>query len=201
MVPTFAVLTARHRFLRMPAAAPSLAAGDAQIEAAMALHLPFVWRVLRRFGLSRLEAEEAAREVFAAFAARRGSARRHAQVEVLARSTVLVAQARRRLRGPWALVPANDVVPCETEDSLLCESLVLIDGALDQLDPTDRAIFVFTELEGLKCARVASVLGLPPALVAFRRRRARTRFTVAATRVVRDLMRARPFDAQRNCSY
>jgi DNA-directed RNA polymerase specialized sigma24 family protein len=186
MVRTFAVLAAaRHRSSRSPGSTtttPTITARDAQTRAAMGRHLPFVWRVLRRSGLSRLEAEEAVREVFATIATRGTILSGHAELEALARTALSAAGARRRVRGPWALLPANDVIPCEMDDSRLRESLRLIDSALDELDPTDRAIFVLTELEGLKCVQVAAVLDLPAALVLLRRRLARKRFNTAAHR-------------------
>src|SRR6187402_110715 len=90
MVRNFALLAAQARSPASAGKAPLIQAEDARIRAAVARHLPFVWRVLRRGGLSPAEAEEGAREVFARLAQRGKGTGQRAELVFLARTALRI---------------------------------------------------------------------------------------------------------------
>lgn len=176
------VPASRSSRLRSPRAS---AAFEERLARALERHLPFVWRVLRRMGLSSSEAGRALGDVFAVLAAQ-------AQVSQLAERATLAGAAVRVASKPptGRQAPASAADPCDAEmlpwDEALAlrDSLLLIDGALGTLPVAERAVFVLIELEGMTRDQVAAALGLSRRAVSARLSQARWAFDAAARRAL-----------------
>jgi DNA-directed RNA polymerase specialized sigma24 family protein len=170
--------------LRSPRAS---AAFEERLARALERHLPFVWRVLRRMGLSSSEGRRALDDVFGVLA-------EQAPVSRLAERALLAGAAVRLASKPPSVrqVPALTADPCDAEvlqwdDALaLRDSLRLIDGALGTLPVAERAVFVLIELEGMTRDQVAAALELSRRAVSARLSQARAAFDVAARRALAD---------------
>jgi RNA polymerase sigma-70 factor (ECF subfamily) len=149
-------------------------------------HRPFVWRVLRRLGLSSGEATRALDEVFGVL----GDGLRFArsvQLWILAGAAVRVAEQRRRTssRPPAPEAEPFDAEALPPEEArALRDSLLLIDGALGALDAAQRAVFVLVELEGMTLDQVAAALEMSRRMTAARLNEARVTFDLAARRLM-----------------
>ncbi len=169
-------------------------ADAARLRAAMRDHLPLVWRVLRRLGLSDWDADEAAQDVFLVLFRRLDDVPVRAQRSFLISTALRVASDRRRSAAARALAPLDPELPSA---GLLQDELValrrardLLDEALGALNPEQRAVFVLVEMEELGGPEVAQVLGIPPGTVASRLRKARQVFDTAIRRMrLRELRR------------
>ena len=160
---------------------------EERIARALQRYLPFVWRVLRRMGLSRTEATRALSHVFGALA-EQPRVPRPTELSILVGAAVRLASNRRRPRS--LRQPESEAEPCDAEtlpwqDALeLRDSLLLIDGALGALHAAQRAVFVLVELEGMTRGQVAAALELPRRTVSARLERARQEFGLAARRLL-----------------
>jgi DNA-directed RNA polymerase specialized sigma24 family protein len=153
---------------------------------ALEQHRPFVWRVLRRLGLSRGEATRALDEVFGALGDEPRFAR-PAQLSILAGAAVRVAGQRRRNSARPPVLEAEpfdaEALPGE-EARALRDSLLLIDGALSALDTAERAAFVLIELEGMTLDQLAAALEMSPRMASAQLNQARVKFDLAARRLI-----------------
>lgn len=152
----------------------------------MAQHRPFVWRVLRRLGLSSREATRALDEVFGVLV---GQPRfpRPAQLSILAGAAVRVAGRRRRTSSHQPVLetePFDARASSREEARALRDSLLLIDGALSALDTAQRAVFVLIELEGMRLDQVAAALEISPRMTSTRLEQARVKFDLSARRLM-----------------
>jgi RNA polymerase sigma factor (sigma-70 family) len=149
-------------------------------------HRPFVWRVLRRLGLSSGEANGALDEVFRVLA-EKPSVSRPDKLSILAGAAVRVARQRRRTSSQ---PPVPEAEPFDAEAlpraqaRALRDSLLLIDGALRALDAAQSAIFVLMELEGMTRDQVAAALEISPRMASARLNQARVEFDLAARRLI-----------------
>jgi RNA polymerase sigma-70 factor, ECF subfamily len=172
-----------------PAPAPSkarLRSRSPRAATAVEQHRPFVWRVLRRLGLSSGEATRALDEVFGAVADEPRFTRPE-QLSLLAGAAVRVAGQRRRTSSHPPALEAEPIdaeaLPRE-EARALRDSLLLIDGALSALDTAQRAAFVLIELEGMTLDQVAAALEVSPRITSARLNQARMKFDLAARRLM-----------------
>jgi RNA polymerase sigma-70 factor, ECF subfamily len=176
--------------------APALSAREAGIgasaqregEAALVrAHLPAVWRVLRRIGLSPHDADDVAQEVFmTAF-------RKSASIEpgkekafLFGIALRLAARKRRWLRLRWRTASAADVdaqlsrSPNASELIEHKEALLLLDRTLGAMSEELRTTFVLFELEEMTMNEIAELTKSKPGTVASRLRRARELVSEAA---------------------
>jgi RNA polymerase sigma-70 factor (ECF subfamily) len=152
-------------------------------------HYGFVWRVLRRMGLSEADAEDAAQRVMIVAARRIDDVAPGRERAFLFRTAWFVTQKehRARRRRPEQPDPEADR---RRDDGPDPETLLLERRAREQLDavlaclPLDlRAAFVCFELEGLDKNEVAAALDIPVGTAASRLRRAREQFARHARRL------------------
>ncbi|MBK6697594.1 MAG: sigma-70 family RNA polymerase sigma factor [Myxococcales bacterium] len=130
-------------------------------------HGPFVWRVLRRLGVSENDTADACQEVFVVVHKKLAEFERRSSVRTwLYGIAVRVASDhRRRVRRRRELV--TDVPPelltdeSPDDTAMMREARALLDGILDTLDDDKRAVFVLYEIEQLAMNDVATAIGCP----------------------------------------
>lgn len=148
------------------------------VAAAFREHYPFVLRALVCLGVTPIDADDVAQEVFVVAHRRRhefdGDRRPRAWLYGIARR---LARARRRARTTDVLdaLPAATVGDPERA-AAQSQALSLALCCLDRLSPKLREVFVLTELEGLAAPEVATILELPVNTVYSRLRLGRERF-------------------------
>ncbi len=130
-------------------------------------HARFVWRALRRQGVSEADIQDACQEVFLVI---------HRKLpEFEGRSTITswiysicirVGSAFRRRSYkrheiPAAIPPEQSVAPLQQIELETLDALQELDRALAQLSESQRQVFVLYEIEQLGMKEVAAVLGCP----------------------------------------
>jgi RNA polymerase sigma-70 factor (ECF subfamily) len=156
-------------------------------------HFDFVWRLLRRLGVSESDADDATQQVFVVAAQRmdtilEGSERTFLFGTALRTAATLRRNSKRRER--WVETrPADTACPEATPDEALerRQALALLDHLLEELPDDLRVVFVLCELEELTAPEIAALQNIPVGTVASRLRRARKEFSE----------RLRRFQAQR----
>jgi RNA polymerase sigma-70 factor (ECF subfamily) len=146
-------------------------------------HLTFVWRCLRRLGLSVAEADDAAQEVVLL------AARRLHEIAVGSERSFLFSAALRIAASSRRKLERRREVLCDELDGLLVadgadpEQLLdqrrareLLDGILGELSLEHRIVIVLFEVEQLSVPEIANLLRLKTGTVASRLRRARADF-------------------------
>jgi RNA polymerase sigma-70 factor (ECF subfamily) len=153
-----------------------------RLTALVRAHLPFVWRVLRRRGLSPVEADDAAQQVFMVLHRRIDSVVAGAEKAFLFRSAHLVAhdivRARRRdierTDTDADTLFSSDESPEELLDR--SQARAVLDMLLGKLSEERRTVFVLYELEQMELAAIAVAMETPIGTVASRLTRARADF-------------------------
>jgi RNA polymerase sigma-70 factor (ECF subfamily) len=161
--------------------APQAVAND-RLRALLNAHYAFIWRQLRRLGLSSDGAEDATQRVFVIVSRRIDDiepGRERSFIFGIARR--VASDARRSANAKRESVVAE--VPETTDTSPGADELIdrqraraLLDEALDAMDDDLRAVFVLFELEELSVMEIAEMLELPTGTAASRLRRAREEF-------------------------
>jgi RNA polymerase sigma-70 factor (ECF subfamily) len=154
-------------------------------------HLDFVWRNLRRLGVSEADAEDRTQEVFVVAHRRfvefedRGHGPRAWLFQIVLR---VASDARRHKRrhpedpdGGLAMGRASVDAP-QQEAVLRREQLSRLDAALDTIDVGRRAVLVLHEIEEMTAPEIAQVLGIPLNTVYSRLRVARAELEEALRR-------------------
>jgi RNA polymerase sigma-70 factor (ECF subfamily) len=145
-------------------------------------YFAFVWRVLRRLGLSPADADDAAQRVMLVATARLASIEPGRERAFLFRTAAFIASRERRARRRR---PEDSVADLDDwgDAGADPEALLAARRARERLDvvlrqmPDDlRAAFVLFEIEGLTKDEVAEALDIPPGTAASRLRRAREDF-------------------------
>jgi RNA polymerase sigma-70 factor (ECF subfamily) len=144
--------------------------------------IDFVWRQLRRLGLSRADADDATQQVFMVASRRRAELVAGKERSFLYGTAMRVAANVRRGLSRRREVPselsADPRVETTLPDELLdrrraCE---LLDALLAQLPPQLARVLVLADVEELTVAAIAELEGIPAGTAASRLRRARGRF-------------------------
>jgi RNA polymerase sigma-70 factor, ECF subfamily len=162
--------------------------GSITVSELVAREFDFVWRLLRRLGLSAADADDAAQEVFIVAARRVSDIAPGRQRSFLTGTALNVAATQRRAwaRRREALEPNLETHRSAGPDpeamALERRRLALLDQILADIDWELRVPFILFELEELTAPQVAELLGIPPGTVASRVRRARELFRQAARR-------------------
>ncbi|HEY8087297.1 MAG TPA: sigma-70 family RNA polymerase sigma factor [Polyangiaceae bacterium] len=149
-------------------------------------HAPYVWRALRRLGVSESDVPDVAQEVFVVVF------RRLADFE--GRSTVrtwiygicvrTASDYRKRAHRRYELPTDSLAERVAVEDRALAarEARAELDSILSVLDEDKRAVFVLYELEELGMNEVAAALGCPLQTAYSRLHAARAKVTAEARR-------------------
>ncbi|AKU99841.1 hypothetical protein AKJ09_06505 [Labilithrix luteola] len=166
-------------------------ADKARLRASIGQHYEFVWRILRRFGLSTDEADDVTQEVFTVFAARIADVNAGAEKTFLFQTARNLAANARRARARWPVQAAEGVLETHPDPNPTPESMAdegqrrkLLDELLERLPDDLRAVIVLCELESTTFAEAAVILDIPSGTVASRLRRARAQLAswIAAAR-------------------
>ena len=170
-----------------PGAAVSPAADDQRGAFARA-HVEFAWRVARRLGLARADAEDVAQRALLIASGRwkdvvPGSER--AFVFRTVANLVSKVYRDRRRRPEHSDESVSEIASNEHNPEQLLEqrrARAQLDEILCELSPDLRSAFVLFEIEGFSQPEMASALEIPLGTVASRLRRARAEFTRIAVR-------------------
>lgn len=145
-------------------------------------HYDFVWRSLRRFGLTSTEADDGAQQTFLILSRRLGEIQSGKERAFLFGTAMKVAVGMKR-SAACRRETASDELDLRVGDRGGAEekldqtrAYARIDAALSTMDLDLRAVFVLYELEELTMAEVAVTLGIPAGTAASRLRRARELF-------------------------
>jgi RNA polymerase sigma-70 factor (ECF subfamily) len=149
-------------------------------------HLDFVWRLLRRLGLSPADADDAAQQVFMIAARKQGElplGTERAFLYGTARRTAANARRDRRRRGEVADGLAGELASEERHPGAGPEELVelrrassLLDALLERLPDELRRVLILAELEEATVPAIAELEDIPIGTAASRLRRARAAF-------------------------
>lgn len=168
----------------MPAPTAPPSAQPLSIDALVQQHTDFIWRVLRRLGLSSTDADDATQQVF--MVATRNLHRitdANARAFLYGTAVRVASNARRGLRRQRALHDAHaqpDVEVAAGPDKMLEMRAArdLLDELLSRLPEEQRRVLILVEIEQLELSEVAELESLPSGTVASRLRLARQRFAV-----------------------
>jgi len=146
-------------------------------------HHDFIWRLLRRLGLSREGADDAAQHVFVVAAERIADIREGRERAFLFGTALHVARRASRNEKRWVLEDDMDVRksqvarPEEVADQR--RAVALMGRILADLDDDLKTVFILAELEGQTMPEVAALLDIPLGTATSRLRRAREAFRAA----------------------
>ncbi len=152
----------------------------------------YVWRLLRRLGLSPADADDAAQQVFIVLSRRIDELERGKERAFLYGTAVRIAwRARRTLerrREELCAAVDRDDSPIPAPDQLMAQRQArrTLDKILQAMPLDVRSVFVLFEFEGMSLTEISSTLSIPRGTVASRLRRGRQDFQ----RRVRGLERA-----------
>ena len=164
---------------------------DARLRKMLDEHFDFVWRQLRRLGLSDDRADDAAQQVFVVASSKLHMIQEGSERSFLFGTAMRVASDIRRsavVRREVACAdPAADLEAGPWPDELVDQrrARVMLDAILEAMDLDLRSVFVLFEIEEMTTAEIATLLAVPPGTVASRLRRAREEFQERLMRLQR----------------
>jgi RNA polymerase sigma-70 factor (ECF subfamily) len=145
-------------------------------------HFDFIWRLLRRLGVSEGEVDDAAQHVFltATIKGLRGTAE-EARPFLYGIALRVASNFRRTARRRHEV--AEDAMgepaghdPSADDVADLRRARALLDEIIDGMPLELRVVFILSEIEQMTAAAIAELEGIPPGTVASRLRRAREVF-------------------------
>lgn len=163
-------------------------AAELRLRAMMTTHFDFVWRSLRRLGLSSADADDGAQEVFLVASRKLSAIATESEKRFLFATALRVASTRRRgqkrrREEPRSWLGDEEPEPERERSEPGPERLAQLSDArrdlnliLDAMSDEQRAVFVLYELEELTVPEIASLLELPLGTVSSRLRGAREEF-------------------------
>lgn len=159
-------------------------AEKARLERMFNEHHDFIWRLLRRLGLSTGAADDAAQHVFLVAAERVGDIKVGSERSFLFGTALRVARSQTRSDRRWVLEEDMDVRRAgdgRAEELIDHQRAVdLMARILDGMTLDLRTVFVLSELEGMTMPEVAALVEIPVGTASSRLRRAREAFRAAA---------------------
>lgn len=163
-------------------------ASPARLRELVDTNFDFIWRSLRRLGISPADADDGAQRVFVVASRRLAEIEPGRERSFLFGTACRVAREIRRsaARRPEAALEDVDVAdpaPDPEEFADRKRTRALLDVVLDSLPLESRTVFVLFELEEMSAPEIALLLDVPPGTVASRLRRARELFRAAALRL------------------
>jgi RNA polymerase sigma-70 factor, ECF subfamily len=173
----------RHAGEEQPAATPDIDVSR-KFSALVRSEFEWIWRLLRRVGLSSADADDATQQVFLVASRRTEEVLGDRGRPFLYGTAIRVAaNARRTLRRrrevpSEAPTPYNQSGPGPSPDDLLDQrrARVLLDELLGRMPSELRRVLVLSEIEQCTAQQIAELEELPPGTVASRLRRARVAF-------------------------
>ena len=169
-----------------PPRALSSDASKARLERMFNEHHDFIWRLLRRLGVSREKADDASQNVFLVATERVDSIQQGSERAFLFGTALRVARSQQRSERRWVL---DDEMDSRRSDAPKPEALAeqrmavdLMDRVLSTMDMDLRTTFVLFELEGLSTPEIAALAEIPLGTAASRLRRAREQFRETVAR-------------------
>jgi len=164
--------------------------GHDRLRALVDEHYAFVWRSVRRLGVTAADADDAAQHVFLVLARKLAAVRPGCEQRYLFQTALRIASDYRRAkrRRPDAseadpLLDAVDPAAGPFDVVALRAERAMLDRVLDALPLELRAIFILYEFDEMTMAEIADVTGLRPGTVASRLRRARAIFLDKAAKL------------------
>jgi RNA polymerase sigma-70 factor, ECF subfamily len=158
-------------------------ASKARLERMFNEHHDFIWRLLRRLGLSTGSADDAAQHVFLVAAERVADIKLGSERSFLFGTALRVARSQNRSDRRWVLEEDMDFRRSEAgrPEELLDHqrAIDLMGRILDGMTLELRTVFVLSELEGMTMPEVAALVEIPVGTAASRLRRAREAFRAA----------------------
>lgn len=133
-------------------------------------HVDFVWRNLRRLGVSESEADDSAQEVFVIAHRRfdefadRGHGPRAWLFQIVLRVASGVRRHHRRhpeVPDGGMAVDRETIDPPQADAFARREALSKLDAALATIDIARRAVLVLHEIEEMTAPEIAEILGIP----------------------------------------
>jgi len=155
----------------------------------MEAHFDFVWRSLRRLGLSDPDADDGTQEVFLVASRKLEQILLGSERQFLFATAVRVASTRRRSlkrRREESLAAVEEQERTEPGPERLTEMSRArrdLQEILDGMSFEQRSAFISFELEEMTVPEIASALGLPVGTVSSRLRSAREHFQNAVERL------------------
>lgn len=152
-------------------------------------HFDFVWRSLRRLGVSAADADDAAQEVFMVVCRRLDDVTPERERAFLFGISLRVASTRRRSQNRRAEDPDADLdrLPEGRLDperlAELASARAVLQRILDRMSEEQRVVFVLAELEELATNEIAALLEIPVGTVSSRLKAAREAFRAAVARL------------------
>ncbi len=160
-------------------------ASKARLERMFTEHHDFIWRLLRRFGLSTGGADDAAQHVFLVAAERIDDIKLGSERSYLFGTALRVARSQNRSDRRWVLEEDMDIRRAEgtrAEERIDQQrALDLMGRILEGMTLDLRTVFILSELEGMTMPEVAALLEIPVGTASSRLRRAREAFRAAAS--------------------
>jgi RNA polymerase sigma-70 factor (ECF subfamily) len=144
-------------------------------------HFDFVWRVLRRLGLSESEAEDGVQDVFLVVANKLGEYEERGAIRAwlftIARQVASHARRAdlRRLRR-LQHVDLPPPLPDPQQQAEQNEAVAMVEAFLSQLDEGQALVFFLSEVEAMSAPEIAAALGIQLTTVYGRQRLSRKRF-------------------------
>jgi len=180
--------------LTRQAGAPTAPEVPLDVAEIYAQNAQFLWRALSRAGVAEADLPDALQEVLLVVHRKLDSFGGRSKLTTWLFGICLrVAATTRRSRQRRREEPIDPEKPdnqpaenCTPEDLALArDSRRQLNDALDRLNPEQRAVLVMFELEGLSCAEIADLLGVPKGTVFSRLSHARQAFLQALQRIER----------------
>ncbi|MEO7034795.1 MAG: RNA polymerase sigma factor [Polyangiaceae bacterium] len=119
----------------------------------------FVWRVLRRIGVTDTEADSAAQQVFSAVAGRIGDIRKDSERAFLFSTSLHVAARVQRERTELAAI--SDGAPTLEDLDEAQQAREILGVLLQQMPLELRVVFILHEIERLAGSEIAETIGIP----------------------------------------
>lgn len=145
-------------------------------------HLDFIWRLLRRLGLSAADADDAAQHVFITAAGKLGQIEPGKERTFLYGMAIRVAANMQRRLARRCEVPDGVLPPAAASDPApdrrleLERARSLLDELLALLPREQARVLMLAEVEQYTLAEIAELEGIPQGTAASRLRRARAAF-------------------------
>jgi len=145
-------------------------------------HFDFIWRIVRRFGLTPADADDVAQQVFMTATQKiaeitPGNERTYLYGVALRVTANLKRKAhRRREDAESELADFQDAAPAPDEATELNRSRELLDELLEALPAELRRVFVLASVEQFELAEIAELEGIPRSTATSRLRRAHEQF-------------------------
>jgi RNA polymerase sigma-70 factor (ECF subfamily) len=153
-------------------------------------HHDFIWRLLRRLGMSRDKVDDAAQHVFLVATERIDAIKLGSERAFLFGIALRVSRMFLRTDRRWVLDGEMDLRQSQAQrPEALAEqrrAVDLMDRVLSQMDFDLRTVFVLFEVEGMSTPEIAELVGIPLGTAASRLRRAREIFRSSVAEIERE---------------